>query len=134
MFSSRVIEYDEGEFLERGFEHAIAEMKRNGNPGYHVIATNLELNTNPRSYYHYSAQTVEYSASGELLQQYLTMETPRLFVYGDRNSGLSYLPQLAAAGLHMRRIPDSDHFVFYDNPYTLYKAMAEFIGIPEAEQ
>lgn len=42
-------------------------MKAKGNTGYHIIANNLELNTNVKSYYIYSFQTVEYSANSNLL-------------------------------------------------------------------
>jgi len=103
-------------------------MKNNGNTGYHIIANNLQLNTNVKSYYNYSFQTVEYSATGELLNQYLTMEIPRMFIYGQENSSLSYIPKLLKNDMTVKEISDSNHFVFYDNPKELYDTIADFIS------
>ncbi len=64
-------------------------MKATGNTGYHIIANNLQLNTNVKSYYNYCFQTVEYSATGDLLKQFISMSIPRIFIYGAENSALS---------------------------------------------
>lgn len=128
MFSSKVVTYDFDTFSDHVFPKSITTMKNNGNPGYHVIANNMQLNTNVRSYYNYSFQTVSYSATGELLKQYLSMNIPRIFIYGEQNKGLSYLPELIKNGMNVNAISNSNHFVFYDNPKELYDVMAEFIN------
>lgn len=128
MFSSKVVSHTYEHFSTEVFPQTIKDMKRNGNPGYYVIANNLELNTNVKSYFHYSFQTVKHSSTGKLLQQYLDLNIPRLFIYGERNKNLSYIPRLKEKGLQLKMIPDSDHFVFYDNPKELYRAIAEFIA------
>ena len=61
------------------------------------------------------------------LEQYLKLKIPRLFIYGEANSTLSYIPLLLKKGMEIKEIPDSDHFVFYDNPKELYEAIGEFI-------
>lgn len=127
MFSSKVVKHDYPPFAMEVFPATIVEMRNNGNTGYHVIANNLALNTNIKAYYHYSFQTVEYSASGELLKQYLSMNIPRLFIYGDENSALSYIPDLVKNGLETRAISNSNHFVFYDNPKEMYEVIGEFV-------
>lgn len=128
MFSSKVITYNYDTFRKHIFPNIIVDMKNNGNTGYHIIANNLQLNTNIKSYYNYSFQTVEYSATGDLLKQYLTMEIPRVFIYGQENSSLSYIPTLLQNDMNIRQISDSNHFVFYDNPKELYDAIGEFIN------
>lgn len=128
MFSSKVITYDYDTFKNQIFPNTIVDMRNKGNTGYHIISNNLQLNTNVKSYYNYSFQTVEYSATGELLKQYLSMEIPRVFIYGQENSSLSYIPKLHAHKMNVREIPDSNHFVFYDNPKELYDAIGEFIN------
>jgi len=128
MFSSKVVQHGLSSFCEHIFPVAIAEMKQNGNPGYYIIANNLELNTNVVSYYHYSFPTVAYSATGELLNQFLTLKIPRLFIYGEKNAHLSYLPKLSADDLRVVMIEESDHFVFYDQPKKMYLAIADFIA------
>src|SRR5689334_4093154 len=50
MFSSKVIKYDFDTFSTEIFPKTILDMKVTGNTGYHVIANNLQLNTNVKSY------------------------------------------------------------------------------------
>jgi pimeloyl-ACP methyl ester carboxylesterase len=127
MFSSRVVTFDYDTFKDQIFPNTIVEMKSNGNTGYHIIANNLQLNTNVKSYYNYSFQTVEYSSTGELLDQYLTMNIPRIFIYGQENRSLSYLPLLLQQNMNVKEISGSNHFVFYDNPKELYDVIGDFI-------
>jgi len=128
MFSGKVVTYDFNTFSTQVFPRTITDMKNNGNAGYHMIANNLELNTNVRAYYDYSFQTVEYSATGELLKQYLSLDLPALFIYGAENDHLSYIPELIEKSMNTKRISNSNHFVFYDNPKELYDVIAGFIN------
>ncbi len=58
MFSSKVVTYDFDTFATQIFPKTIVDMKAKGNTGYHIIANNLQLNTDVRSYYNYSFQTL----------------------------------------------------------------------------
>src|SRR4030095_11166149 len=128
MFSSKVVTYNFETFANEVFPKTILDMKAKGNTGYHIIANNLQLNTNVKSYYNYSFQTVEYSATGDLLKQFIAMRIPRIFIYGSENSALSYIPKLLSSGVPVKEISNSNHFVFYDNPKELYDVMANFIA------
>jgi pimeloyl-ACP methyl ester carboxylesterase len=128
MFSGKVINYDFDTFKTTIFPKTILDMKAKGNTGFHVIANNLQLNTNVKSYYHYSFQTVEYSATGDLLKQFISMRIPKIFIYGAENNTLSYIPELLSSGVTVKEISNSNHFVFYDNPKELYEVMANFIA------
>lgn len=128
MFSSKVVTFDFTTFANKIFPETIVEMKKNGNTGYHIIANNLELNTNVFSYYNYSFQTVKYSATGELLNQYLSMSIPRIFIYGEENKNLSYIPDLIKNGMNIKEISNSNHFIFYDNPKEMYDVIEGFIN------
>lgn len=128
MFSGKVVIHEPAYFRDTVFPAGIREMKEKGNAGYHIIANNLELNTNINAYYQYSFQTVAYSSSGELLRQYLALNLPRIFIYGDKNQALSYLPALHDAGMRTSMVRGSDHFVFYDNPTGMYQAISDFIS------
>jgi len=128
MFSSKVAKYDFETFANEVFSKTILEMKARGNTGYHIIANNLELNTNVRSYYNYSFQTVEYSATGGLLEQFIALKVPKIFIYGQENKSLSYIPTLIKNGVNVNEISNSNHFVFYDNPKELYEAIGDFIN------
>jgi len=127
LFSSKVITHDYEHFSKIVFPTIISDMKNKGNAGYRIIANNLELNTNVKSYYHYSFQTVRYSDTGELLKQYLSLHIPRIFIYGDENRQLSYIPDLDKAGMNIKMISNSNHFVFYDNPKEMYDIIGDFI-------
>ena len=128
MFSSKVVMHDYDHFNKVVFPEIITSMKKNGNTGYHIIANNLELNTTVRAYYQYSFQTVKYSDTGELLKQYLSMDIPRMFVYGEENKNLSYIPKLLKNGMNVCMIQNSNHFIFYDNPNEMYNAISKFIN------
>lgn len=128
MFSSKVIQFDFKTFADEIFPKTILEMKAKGNPGYHIIANNLELNTNVKSYYNYSFQTVEYSATGDLLDQFIGLKIPKIFIYGQENNSLSYIPVLLQNKVNVKEIANSNHFVFYDNPKELYQTMGDFVN------
>jgi len=126
MFSSQVIDYKYDEFESEGFHQCIADMRKNPTCGYHTIANNLALNTNIAAYFDYSFQTVEYSKSGDLYKAFVALDYPKLFLHGDANSGLSYIPSLKKTNVKVVEISHSDHFLFYDNPVELYNVIAEF--------
>lgn len=128
MFSSRVVTYDFETFATQIFPNTVRDMKAKGNPGYHIIANNLQLNTNVKSYYNYSFQTVEYSATGGLLRQFIDMSIPKIFIYGQENNSLSYIPELIKKGVNVKEISNSNHFVFYDNPKELYDVIGSFVN------
>jgi len=127
MFSSKVVSYNLETFRNEVFDRTVSEMKAKGNAGYHIIANNLQLNTNVLSYYNYSFQTVEYSSTGELLRQFIELSIPKIFIYGEKNRSLSYIPTLLQMNVSVREISGSDHFVFYDNPKELYDVIGEFV-------
>jgi pimeloyl-ACP methyl ester carboxylesterase len=128
MFSSKVVCYNFETFSKQIFPQTIRDMKADGNTGYHMIANNLEMNTNVKSYYNYSFQTVEYSATGELLKQFIALKVPKIFIYGQENGSLSYIPELLRSNVNVKEISNSNHFVFYDNPRELYQVIGAFIN------
>ena|SRR5206468_11706861 len=81
-----------------------------------------------RDYYAYSFETVRESDSGRLLQEFLAMPVPRLFLYGTANSTLSYLPRLRQSDVEVHEIARSAHFLFYDNPVDTFDAIARFVN------
>jgi pimeloyl-ACP methyl ester carboxylesterase len=128
MFSSKVVSNTYDNFSNEIFPKTILDMKANGNTGYHIIANNLQLNTNIRSYYNYSFQTVEYSSTGDLLKQFIELKIPKVFIYGQENKSLSYIPELIKNGVSVKEISNSNHFVFYDNPKELFEVMGNFVN------
>lgn len=80
-----------------------------------------------KSYHDYSPSLVEYSDCGNLLQRYIALAVPKLFVYGSENRTLSYLTKLRENDCELVEIPESDHFPFYDNPEAFYRAITAFL-------
>jgi len=127
MFTSKVVPHDYETFSTVVIHDMIKAMKEKGNPGYHIIANNVQLNTNIKSYHNYSFQTVEYSQSGQLLHDYTALEIPKLFIYGDENHHLSYIPHFKKHNLNIKAISKSNHFMYYDNPKEMYDVIADFV-------
>lgn len=130
MFSRRVVAHDLGSF-EPEFRRMMGELQASGYAGDQIIAHNMALNVDIRGYHAYSFETVAESDSGRLLEEFIGLPIPRLFLYGDANKGLSYLPKLRASEVRVQEIPSSAHFLFYDNPVETFRAIGEFVHTPQ---
>jgi pimeloyl-ACP methyl ester carboxylesterase len=126
MFSRRVVSH-KLESFGPVFSKMIDELRASRYAGDQMIAHNMALNVDIRAYRAYSFQTVTESDSGRLLEEFLSLPIPRLFLYGDANKSLSYLPRLRASDVQVREIPSSAHFLFYDNPVETFRAIGEFV-------
>jgi pimeloyl-ACP methyl ester carboxylesterase len=127
MFSRRAIPHSIDEFTTRVFVEGMNELRRSHRAGDQIIAHNMALNLDARAYYTYSIETVKESDSGALLEEFLGLRMPKLFLYGDANRHLSYLGRLRASDVRVVEVPDSGHFVFYDNPVDMYRAIGTFV-------
>ncbi|MBN3782512.1 alpha/beta hydrolase [Burkholderia sp. Ac-20345] len=75
---------------------------------------------------------VELSDHGGLMTKFLGLPCRRMFMYGDQNATLSYLPRLQDAGVALARIRQSGHFPMYSNPAEMWQRIASFIASAEA--
>ena len=57
---------------------------------------------------------------------FLCLPFPRMFMYGEQNSSLSYLTKLSANGTELAEIPHSAHWPMYSNPAAMWERIAEF--------
>jgi pimeloyl-ACP methyl ester carboxylesterase len=126
MFSRRVVSHTLDTF-EPMFRQMMGELRSSPYAGDQIISHNMALNVDIRAYHTYSFQTVTESDSGRLIEEFLDLPIPRLFLYGEANKTLSYLPRLRASSVQVREIPSSAHFLFYDNPVETFQAVAEFV-------
>lgn len=126
MFSRRASSVTLAELSEHLFDQIRGELRRSRYPGDHMVAHNMALNTDKRAYHAYSLQTVRESDSGKLLEEFLALAVPKLFLYGEANRRLSYLPRLREGNVAVREVPKSAHFLFYDDPVTTFEAIARF--------
>jgi pimeloyl-ACP methyl ester carboxylesterase len=127
MFSRRVVPHTLESF-DSLYEQMMLELRSSRSVGDQIVAQNMALNLDVRAYYAYSFETVKESDSGRLMQEFLSLELPRLFLYGERNNTLSYLPQLrGSSGIQVVEIPSAGHFLFCDNPIATYQAIGNFV-------
>lgn len=120
-FSRKVAGHNFTDFRNRIFKQFRQSLA--GFPGY---AKSLER-VSEKAYFDYSASLVEHSENMDLLQRFIELSIPRLFVYGS-NRKISYLAKLKDSGCELAGIPDSDHFPFYDNPIIFYREILNFLG------
>ncbi|HUE04021.1 MAG TPA: alpha/beta hydrolase [Bryobacteraceae bacterium] len=126
MFSRRVVSHTLDTF-GAGFEQIAEQLRSSPYAGDQLISQNMALNVDIRAYYAYSFQAVAESDSGELIEEFLRLSVPRLFLYGEANKTLSYLSRLRESTVEVTEIPRSAHFLFYDNPVATFQAIGEFV-------
>jgi pimeloyl-ACP methyl ester carboxylesterase len=131
MFSRRAVGHDLGSFGSV-FRQVMGDLRASRYSGDQVISHNMALNVDVRGYHAYSFETVAESDSGRLLEEFLALPIPRLFLYGDANRALSYLPRLRASDVRVQEISSSGHFLFYDNPVETFEAVGEFVHMPHS--
>ncbi|KAJ5159678.1 alpha/beta-hydrolase [Penicillium canariense] len=71
---------------------------------------------------------VRLSDHGDLLDKFVALPCPRMFMYGEENRGLSYLGLLEKEGVDLAYIEGSGHFPMYSNPVEMYRRIALFFA------
>ena len=69
---------------------------------------------------------VDLSDHSDLITKFLSLPRPRMFMYGEQNSSLSYLTKLGANGVELAEIPHSAHWPMYSNPAAMWERIAQF--------
>jgi pimeloyl-ACP methyl ester carboxylesterase len=69
---------------------------------------------------------VNLSDDGNLMENFLALPLPRMFMYGEQNRSLSYLPHLTAQGVQLAEITRSGHFPMYSNAPEMCNRNAAF--------
>lgn len=70
---------------------------------------------------------VSLSDHEDLMQKFLGLPFPCMFMYGEQNSNLSYLRHIEREGVELAEIPQCGHFPMYSNPVVMWKSIADFI-------
>lgn len=71
---------------------------------------------------------VELSDHGDLMRRFLSLRCPRMFMYGEQNEALSYLPKLREHGVSAARVGSCGHFPMYSNPVEMWRLISEFFS------
>ncbi len=101
-------------------------------PGYScaLYAASLRHKVRPGAVRGIFESIVELTDSGDLMDRFLNLSCPRMFMYGDQNAALSYLSHIQSKGVRLSAIPDCGHFPMYSNPPVMWKEIADFQASP----
>jgi pimeloyl-ACP methyl ester carboxylesterase len=125
MFSRNVIPHPYSHFEKTIFpqiKKAISARRGRGFAQHLAVLAKAD----PRAYYDFAFQTVEYSDKGNLLHRFLNLPVPICFLYGSENRHLSYLARIRESRCTVMEIPHANHFLFYDAPSDYAAALASF--------
>jgi pimeloyl-ACP methyl ester carboxylesterase len=114
---------DDDGFLEDFTERARRSVKSSSA----LFAASLRYKVRPGAVRGIFESMVGLSEDGDLMAKFLTLPGPRMFMYGEENATLSYLPELAAGGVELAEIPRSGHWPMYANPVAMWERIARFI-------
>ncbi|RNM12110.1 alpha/beta fold hydrolase [Nocardioides pocheonensis] len=70
---------------------------------------------------------VELSDHGDLLNTFTGLPMPRMFIHGEQNAHLSYLPELRRRSVRVVEIDHSGHWPMYSNPPAMWTALRDFL-------
>lgn len=77
---------------------------------------------------------VHLSDYGALMDKFFALRCPRMFMYGEQNNHLSYLPQLEESGVELAEISHCAHFPMYSNPVEMWQRIERFLIGAETTQ
>lgn len=119
---------DDPESFMDAFEKRAWESAEYGSAMY---ATTVRLRVRPDAVRPIFTSMVELSDHGGLLEEFLALPFPRMFIHGEQNAELSYLGTLAANGVEVASIPDSGHWPMYSNAPELWRRLDGFLSAAE---
>lgn len=99
-----------------------------------LYATALRAKVRPESVEPIFRSMVDLSDNHPLMDTLASLALPRVFIHGEQNAHLSYLPDLPSIGVEVVEIPYAGHFPMYSNPLALWTAMATFIHAVETRR
>ncbi|MEM7347590.1 MAG: alpha/beta hydrolase [Chloroflexota bacterium] len=70
---------------------------------------------------------VSLSDHGALMDKFLNLPCPKMFMYGDQNNDLSYLSYIKSQGVRLSEITACGHFPMYANPPMMWREIADFL-------
>ena len=94
-----------------------------------LYAKNVRHNVHPDVVRGIFESMVQLSDHTELMSLFLSLPFPRMFMYGEQNSSLSYLPNLKAKHVELAQIPCSGHWPMYSNPVAMWQRIGNFVSI-----
>jgi len=126
-FSREVAQHSFTHFTTTAFKEIKHRLAHSPNKGFQKYADILTKSASERAFFDCCPSLVDYSEHGTLIQRFIALKIPTMFVYGSENRSLSYLTTLKDSGCELVEIPQSNHFPGYDNPQAFYQTIAAFL-------
>jgi len=95
-----------------------------GEAGVRMWASMVEQSS-PEAFNRSAASLVKWSDSGALLADFLALQCPRVYVYGEKNAGIKALSGIGSIPSYA--VPGSGHFPMNDNPGDFYRFLSEWL-------
>ena len=70
---------------------------------------------------------VALSDNAGLMERFLELPCPKMFMYGEQNATLSYLGHIGRHGVELAEIPQCGHFPMYANPPAMWGRISDFL-------
>lgn len=125
-FLSRQVVSRPSDDAEAFFDEFIERTRRAPFSSSALYAASLRHKVRPGAVRGIFESMVDLCDHGDLMSTFLSLPCPRMFMYGEQNSSLSYLTKLAANGVELAEIPRSAHWPMYANPVAMWERIAEF--------
>jgi pimeloyl-ACP methyl ester carboxylesterase len=125
-FLSRQVLTHPSDDAESFFDDFIDRIRRAPFHSSALYAASLRHKVRPAAVYAIFESMVHLSDHADLMSKFLALPCPRMFMYGEQNSSLSYLTKLDANGIELAEIPHSAHWPMYSNPVAMWQRIAEF--------
>lgn len=126
-FLSRQIDAYPSSDAERFFEDFIERTSVTATYASAFYASNLRHRVRAGAVPSIFRSMVQLSDNGGLMNRFLRLPCPKMFMYGEQNNHLSYLSHIAANGVKLARIRNCGHFPMYSNPTEMWANLSEFI-------
>lgn len=117
---------DAESFIDDFIDDFIERTRRSPSSSSALYAISVRHNVRPGAVRGMFESIVDLSDHGDLMSKFLSLPFPRMFMYGEENSSLSYLRELHTHGVELAQIPDSAHWPMYSNPVAMWQRIAEF--------
>lgn len=126
-FLSRQIDQFPDDDCDRFFQRFIERVRQAPAFSSPLYAASLTHKVRPQAVPGIFRSMVDLSDYGDLMHRFLKLPCPKMFMYGEQNEHLSYLPQLAHHGVRLAPIEHCGHFPMYSNPSAMWDAIANFL-------
>lgn len=112
-------------FIATGFSrlrHGISKLPHPGPAQW----LHWSMEANPHVFWRSALSLVKWTDSGELLDRFLALAVPVVYIHGADNAGMALLEALKH--LPIVSIAGSGHFPMNDNPHDFYAAVTAFLS------